>query len=92
MARPKSATPKALLKAMIPLELRAKLDLHLVSEVEERIPLGQISEFVTARIREYFDWVSLDLAPYGFAPGAFIRGPKPFVDRLREILENRVSP
>lgn len=86
MPRRPSTIPKVLLKANIPLELRVKLDLLLVSDVEERIPLGDISKFITARLTEYFEWETLDLAPFGFAPGTFVKGPKPFVDKLRESL------
>lgn len=86
MPRPKSAVPTVLLKAMIPLEQRAKVDLLLCSDLEGRIPLGDISKFVSARLTEYFDWEVLDLAPFGFAPGTFVKGPKTFVDGLRERL------
>lgn len=86
MPRQKAAVPKVLLKAWIPLELRAKLDLALVSEVEGRVPLGEISEFVIALLRQHFEGESLDLAPFGFQPGFRVYGPKEMVAALRARL------
>lgn len=87
MARPKATTPKVLLKAMIPLEYRAKLDLLLLSEVEERVPLGKYSEFVTERLREHFNWAELDLGLHGGPQGYFVRGPKDMIEWLRQCLQ-----
>lgn len=90
MPRPKSAVPKHLLKAMIPQELRARLDLLLYSELEARVPLGRYSEFITERLQEYFSWETLDLGLYGFGQGYYVRGPKAMIEALKEKL-NAIS-
>lgn len=87
MPRKKAVTPKVLLKAWISPELKAKLYLLLASEVEGRIPLGEISDFVAERLREHFDWTSVDLGLYGFPQGYFVRGPTLMVTDLRRMLE-----
>lgn len=78
---------KRLLKAWIPLDLRARLDLELVSAIEGRIPLGDISEFVTARLKEWFESDTLDLSLYGFPAGYFVRGPAAMIVLLKQRLE-----
>lgn len=87
MPRKKAAVPKSLLKAYIPLDLRARLDLALVSELEGRVPLGQYSQRVEGMIREYLDWDTLDLMAYGFPQGYFVRGPRSFIQSLKAHLE-----
>lgn len=42
------------LTLMLPEDIRAKLDLHLWSEVEGRVPHGAYQQFFLARIAEYF--------------------------------------
>lgn len=76
LPRKPAVVPKQLLKAWIPLELRARLDLLLHSELEGRVPLGRYSAFVAERLREHFEWVEIDLALYGFPQGYFTRAPK----------------
>jgi hypothetical protein len=65
------------------------LPLHLHSEIESRIPHGKVSEFVADRLREFFGWKQLDLKPYGFAPGYFVRGPKDMIEALQQALAER---
>ena len=86
MSRPKSHNPSILLNVALSPEVRARMDLHLYSEVEERIPKGAYQTFLSARIREYFDWRQLDLTPFGFPAGYFVKGPKDMVERLKEAL------
>lgn len=38
----------------LPVSLRARLDLHLYSGLEGRIPKGAYQTFISERIREYF--------------------------------------
>lgn len=83
MPRKKAVTPTVLIKAWISPELKAKLYLLLASEVEGRIPLGKISEFVSERLREHFEWGEVDLGLYGGPQGYFVRGPKEMLDWLR---------
>ena len=42
------------LTTTLPEDVRAKLDLHLYSEAEGRVPKGAIQAFLIERIREYF--------------------------------------
>lgn len=87
--RPRGAVPKALLRAYLAQELKTKMDLVLFSEAEGRVPLGDVSRFVEARIKEYFDWSSLDLFPYGFPQGAFVRGPRSIILALEQKLQGK---
>lgn len=73
---------KSLLKAMVPVELRGRLDLELISEIEGRVPQGKYSEFVEARLREHFSWDTLNLEAYGLPAGYFVRGPKEMLQAL----------
>lgn len=49
----------------VPLDLKTRMDLMLYSEVEGKVPYGEHAKFLARRIREYFEWKSLDLAPWG---------------------------
>ena len=73
----------------IPQDVKAKLDLHLFSELEGRVPKGKYQEFFVARIKEYFDWKTLDLAPYNFPSGCFVRGPKDAIELLERKLNGK---
>lgn len=42
------------LTTTFPEDIRAKLDIHLYSKVENRVPQGAIQKFLIDRIREYF--------------------------------------
>lgn len=86
---PKQRGPSAVLFIRLPLEIRARLDIALVSELEGRVPYGVYSQFISERILEYFSWGGLDLTPFGFREGFFVRGPKEMVRALREKLENK---
>lgn len=87
MPRPKAAVPQVLIKAWVKPELRAKMDLLLVSEVEGRVPHGKISEFIAGLMQEHFDWDEVDLGIYGMSPGYFVRGPKAMIEQLKDRLE-----
>lgn len=86
MPRPKSLVPTTRLELKLPLDLRATLDLALVSELEGRVPLGHYSAFFEQRLREHFAWQTLDLHPFGFPPGSFVRGPESMIEGLRAHL------
>lgn len=90
MPRTKAAVANHLIKAWVSPELKGRLVLHLTSELEGRIPLGKISAFISERIREYFSWSKLDLAPYGFQPGYFITGPKDMIEALQRRLAEKM--
>ena len=42
------------LETSLPEDIRAKLDLHLYSEVEGRVPFGAYQRFLIERIQEFF--------------------------------------
>lgn len=86
MPRKPNLDPSTRLELAIPETLRARLDLILFSELEGRVRLGKYSEFFIARLQEYLDSRRLDLAPYGFAPGYGVTGPKPVIDALEQRL------
>ncbi len=86
MARPKAPIEKKLVKAYVTLPIYAQMQLSLHSEVEGRIPLGDVSKFVEERLREHFEWAELDLHPYGGPEGFFLRGPKEMIEWLRKRL------
>lgn len=53
--RPPNVMRPIQLTTNIPEDLRAKLDLHLFSQVEGRVPHGAYSRFLAERIREFFE-------------------------------------
>lgn len=62
--------------------VRAILEVNLFSSVEGRVPKGAYQEFFEARIQEHFSWGTLDLTPFGYPPGSFVRGPKEVLEQL----------
>lgn len=55
MPRHADVVPKTLLKLRIPLDLRARLDLHLTSDLEGRVPYGNYSTFFEQLLRDFFN-------------------------------------
>lgn len=86
MSRKPAAIPGVRLTLWLPLPLRSKLDLELVSEVESRVPRGDYSKFFIARIQEHFEWETLQLKALGFPDGYFVRGPREMIQTLQEQL------
>lgn len=76
------------LNLKLPERIRARLDLFLFSPLEGRVRQGSYQEFFLVRIQEFFDWKRLDLAPYGFAPGYFIAGPREMVEAIERRLKS----
>jgi hypothetical protein len=75
------------LNTTLPEDIRTKLDLHLWSDVEGRVPKGAYQRFFLDRIREYFDHRTLDLAEYCDCPvSAPVRGSPATIDLLRALL------
>ena len=72
-------------------ELLTRLDLHLFSEVEGRVPKGAYQSFLHARLREFFDSISLDLAPFaGSLPGTqTVRGSTLAIEVLSTLLKGK---
>lgn len=52
--RPQNILRPVKLTTYLPEDLRAKLDIHLYSEVEGRVPHGAYSAFLADRVREFF--------------------------------------
>jgi len=53
--RPQKILRPTALNTVIPEDLRAKLDLHLFSSVENRIPHGAYSKFITELLQKFFE-------------------------------------
>lgn len=91
MGRKASLTPKKPITVWLPEELRTRMDLMLYSELEERVPHGKHSEFLTLLLRHYFEDAELDLSPYmGTLPGeVVVRSSKLEIERLKKHLEKK---
>ena len=55
MARPKKTVRTIFKNIGLPEDLVARLELHLFSDVEGRIPQGAQQEFFTKLVRDYFE-------------------------------------
>lgn len=55
MPRPKNIMRPVHLKTSLPEDLRTRLDLHLWSEVECRVPMGAYQRLIVQLLREYLD-------------------------------------
>lgn len=62
MGRPKKTVPPVRFGCCIPSDLNTRLEEHLFSEVENRIPHGAKSTFIEGLIREYFNKLDGELA------------------------------
>jgi len=75
------------LTTTLPEDIRAKLDIHLYSPLEDRVPKGAYQQFFIDRIREFFDTKTLDLGEYCNLPTtAIVRGSDATITLLRETL------
>jgi hypothetical protein len=54
VGRPASVLRPIKLTMVLPEDIRARLDLYLYSEVEQRIPHGAYQRFFVERIKEFF--------------------------------------
>ena len=75
------------LHTTLPEDMKAKLDLYLYSEAEQRIPKGALQEFLMERIEEFFSSRRLDLESYGFPPGMAVKGSKATIEHLKYKLD-----
>lgn len=64
MPRPRNAVPSRNLHVALPGDLGARLDLHLFSTAEQRIPFAAHQKFILARVAEFFHRSTLHLGPY----------------------------
>lgn len=85
MPRQPNLIPSRLLHTSIPEPDLARLDLHLFSPLEGRVPKGAYQGWIVERIREFFGWKQLDLAPWADSPpGAFVLRGEPEAIRALE--------
>lgn len=89
MPRPAKIVPSTPLFLRLPVDIRAKLDLVLFSEVEGCVPRGAYQEFFVERIKEFLTSESLDLAifiPHTHPGTAVVRGRGETIEQLKRIL------
>ena len=55
MARPKKTIRTVSIHVSLPEDLAAKIQLHLFSEVEGKVPFGAQAEFFTGLVKAHFD-------------------------------------
>ncbi len=73
MSRKANLIPSKQLNVALPMPLYTQLALALYSDLEQRVPYGAFSAFLSERVREYFTHQHLDLAPFlGSESGALI--------------------
>jgi len=91
--RPRAINPSRALTTHLDEAWMARLDLHLFSEVEGRVPKGAYQAFFNERLREFFATEALDLSPYvGALPGEqTIRGKPEALLKLAQVLEGEVK-
>jgi hypothetical protein len=87
MPAPKALVPTEHLHVKLEAPIRAQMDLHLYSPLEERVPKGAHKAFLEGLIRAFFHSRTLPLEAHGFPPGYYIQGPAEMV----EALERRLS-
>ena len=87
MRRPDVIRPIKL-TTTLPEDIRVKLDLHLFSDLEDRVPKGAYQKFLIDRIQEFFDSRPLDIGPICSLPtSAVIRGSPSVIKLLEQILQ-----
>ena len=87
MPRPPNIIRPTLLHLALPKDIREKVDGHLYSELEGRVPKGAYQRFFMERIHEFFSWSRLDLTPYGFPQGFYVAGPPEILEKLDNLLK-----
>ena len=86
MPRPKNIIPSQQLNVALPLPLYTQLGAYLYSELEERVPHGAYSRFLTNLLRGFFSQTQLDLAPWiDSDPGAYIVSGSPEAIKALEL-------
>lgn len=87
--KPKNLIPSSTLNVALPQPLYLKLSAHLFSELEQRVPHGAYSRFLTNLLQAHFAHRVLDLAPYaGTQPGGMqVTGSPEAITLLQRLLE-----
>ena len=60
----------------------------MLSGPDGKVPYGFFQKFFSARMTEYFEWERLDLQPFGFPAGMFVKGPRDSIMKMTEFLTN----
>ena len=86
MRRPDVIRPIKL-TTTLPEDIRVKLDLHLFSDLEDRVPKGAYQKFLIERIQEFFDSRPLDVGSLcGLPSSAVVRGSPATIQFLETCL------
>jgi hypothetical protein len=77
------------LTTTLPEDVKAKLDLHLFSEVAGRVPIGAYQKFFLERIKDFFYEKTLDISEYLDSPVGCvtIKGGPAALEAVKTILE-----
>lgn len=89
MARKSSIDRPVPMTLKLPESVRTRLDLHLYSDLEGRVPQGSYQKFFIERIQEFFGSRRLDLTPFGL-PGYYVTGPRPMAEALEKLLKEKL--
>ena len=92
MPRKPAVIPIYKLKVSLPEDLFGRLTLELWSSLENRVPLGQDSQFVERLLRQHFEHTAFDLAVAipGLQPGIHVlRGDRETIRLLVEHLTSK---
>lgn len=91
MARPRNASPARNIHVALPGDIWPRLELHLYSEAERRVPFAAYQRFLVERIREFFGRATLDVAPYftEIPHDSYVYGPRPVIEMLKKALEEQ---
>lgn len=88
MPAPKSLYPSRPVTVFLDDALLTRIELHLYSEVERRIPKGAYKSFFDARMAEWLGQGQLDVSGLWGEPSGrhVIKGPRDVLERLKEKL------
>lgn len=87
MPRRPSPVPLEHIHITVPAAEKQRVELLLFSTAEKRVPQGAWQAFLLERIREYFDYATLDLSAYGYPSGFFVRAPKAMMEYIKQRME-----
>lgn len=59
--RPKKTVPSVRFGCCLSQDMHDRVDRHLFSELEGRVPHGKKSEFIESLLREYFEKIDLEV-------------------------------
>lgn len=79
MPAPLKLDRPVLLHLSLPSSLRARLDLHLVSDLEGRVPKGAYQTFFAERLREFFEEERWEVQA-----GLVVRGTKEAIEQVKK--------